>query len=68
MNVKGFDIAYSNAFDLDIGLRDKMKIASAPSLVLLKLIAWDESPERRSHDLEDIAFILKNYIDLKASD
>lgn len=64
MNVKGFDVAYRNALDFDIGLKDKIKIASAPSLVLLKLIAWEESPETRSHDLEDISFILKNYIDL----
>ena len=64
MNVKGFDVAYGNALDFDMGLKDKIKIASAPSLVLLKLIAWDESPETRSHDLEDISFILKNYIDL----
>jgi predicted nucleotidyltransferase len=64
MNVKGFDVAYGNALDFDMGLKDKIKIASAPSLVLLKLIAWDESPENRSHDLEDISFILKNYIDL----
>ena len=64
MNVKGFDVAYGNALDFDMGLKDKIKIASAPSLVLLKLIAWDESPETRSHDLEDISFILKNYIEL----
>lgn len=36
-------------------------IASLPSIVLLKLIAWNDNPENRSKDIEDINFILKHF-------
>ena len=39
------------------------RAATLPSIVLLKLIAWDNSPENRSKDLKDIVFILIHFFE-----
>lgn len=39
------------------------KAATLPSIVLLKLIAWDNQPESREKDLKDIFFILKHFFE-----
>ncbi len=46
--------------DLDIA----MPIVSIESIVLLKLIAWHERPENRTHDITDIAHILQHYFEI----
>ena len=37
------------------------QVATIPAIVLLKFIAWDDRPEYRLKDLQDIAVILDNY-------
>lgn len=39
------------------------RAATLPSIVLLKLIAWDNLPENRGKDLKDIFFILKHFFE-----
>jgi len=39
------------------------RAATLPSIVLLKLIAWDNSPETRGKDLKDIFFIFKHFFE-----
>ena len=41
-------------------------VASLASILLLKLIAWDDRPERRVNDPGDVASIIKNYFSLNA--
>ena len=36
-------------------------IATLPSIILLKLIAWDNNPDYRGKDVEDIAYIFDNF-------
>ena len=49
---------------LDTGHR--FEVATLPSIVLLKLIAFDDRPERRSKDARDIAGIIHHFFDLQA--
>ncbi len=42
------------------------KIATLPSIVLLKLISFDDRPEQRSKDPRDIANIIAHFFDLQA--
>jgi predicted nucleotidyltransferase len=37
------------------------RLATLPSIVFLKFIAWDNRPENRRKDIEDIVFIIQNY-------
>lgn len=39
------------------------RVATLPSIVLLKLIAWNNRPENRSKDLKDISFILIHFFE-----
>lgn len=43
----------------------KFKVAKIESIVLLKLIAWDDRPEHRTKDIEDIGILLEHYYHLK---
>ena len=42
------------------------KVATLPAIVLLKLIAFDDRPEKRLKDARDIANIISLYFDLQA--
>lgn len=37
------------------------RLATLPSIVFLKFIAWDNRPENRRKDIEDIVYIIQNY-------
>lgn len=37
------------------------QVATLPAVVLLKLIAWNNRPEKRGKDIEDITYILKHF-------
>lgn len=39
----------------------RFRVCTLPGILVLKWIAFDDRPEHRLKDLEDIAFILKNY-------
>lgn len=43
------------------------KIASLPSIVLLKLLAYDDRPEHRTQDIKDIALIMRHYFDIESN-
>lgn len=40
------------------------RIATLPSIVLLKLISYDDRPDQRAKDPEDIAYIFSTYFDI----
>lgn len=44
------------------------KVSSLPSIVLLKLLAFDNAPDIRVKDMQDICNILKNYFDVASSE
>lgn len=41
------------------------KVASLPSIVLLKLIAFDDRPEKRTQDIKDIGTIIRHYFHIE---
>lgn len=42
------------------------KIASLASIILLKLIAFDDRPEKRTQDIKDIALIIWHYFHIES--
>lgn len=63
MNTKGFAEAYQNSLKLEINETAQIRIVSLPGLVILKFVAYDDRPFERQTDLQDIWFIMKNYLD-----
>lgn len=65
--VNGFEEIFRNATirvkDEDDGL--EFKVATLPAILLLKLIAYDDRPEKRTQDPQDIAQIIENYFEIE---
>lgn len=64
MNVEGFKEVYEQASEEIITEDQRFKVCTLPGIVILKLIAWDDRPEVRRDDIDDIAEIIKNYFHL----
>jgi predicted nucleotidyltransferase len=64
MNVEGFKEVYEKASEEIITADQRFKVCTLPGIVILKLIAWDDRPEVRRDDIDDIAEIIKNYFHL----
>jgi len=61
MNVEGFKEVFEQASE-EIQTEDqRFKVCTLAGIVILKLIAWDDRPEIRGDDIDDIAEIIKNY-------
>ena len=61
MNVEGFMEVFEQASE-EIQTEDQhFKVCTLAGIVILKLIAWDDRPEMRGDDIDDIAEIIKNY-------
>ena len=61
MNVEGFMEVFVQASE-EIKTEDQQfKVCTLAGIVILKLIAWDDRPEMRGTDIDDIADIIKNY-------
>lgn len=43
----------------------EFKVATLPAVLLLKLIAYDDRPEKRTQDPQDIVQIIKNYFEIE---
>lgn len=67
MNLTGFDLALQSLVPVDFGatplaeLAQPITRAPTPVVVLLKMGAFLDRPERE-RDLEDIAYVLQNYL------
>ncbi|MBL7111975.1 MAG: nucleotidyl transferase AbiEii/AbiGii toxin family protein [Bacteroidales bacterium] len=64
MNVEGFKEVYEQASEEIETEEQRFKVCTLPGIVILKLIAWDDRPEVRRDDIDDIAEIIKNYFRL----
>jgi len=64
MNVEGFKEVYEQASEEIITEDQRFKVCTLPGIVILKLIAWDDRPEVRRDDIDDIAEIIINYFHL----
>jgi len=65
MSVAGFQESYQHAISVKISSNPEMfvKVVSLAGLALLKLISWDDNPERRSKDAPDLFLIFRYYLD-----
>ena len=62
MSTLGFDEALENAIQVKIAPDLVIPVSTPPSLVIMKLIAWDESYPHRNTDAKDVDFMLNQYI------
>lgn len=60
MNVSGYAEAYECALDIEIEPGLQVKVVSLPSIVVLKILAWNDKPEREKH-ASDVLLILRSY-------
>jgi predicted nucleotidyltransferase len=63
MDVPGFKEVFPSAEEIEISNGNRLKVCSLEGLVLLKLIAYDDNPNRVK-DLSDIDHIIAVYFDL----
>ena len=61
MNVEGFKEVFEQASEEIQTEGQRFKVCTLTGIVILKLIAWDDRPEMRGDDIDDIAEIIKNY-------
>ncbi|MFZ0280483.1 MAG: nucleotidyl transferase AbiEii/AbiGii toxin family protein, partial [Bacteroidales bacterium] len=62
MNVEGIREVFEEASaEIQIDDNKQFKVCTLSGIVILKLIAWDDRPEARGDDIDDIADILRNY-------
>ncbi|BDT56995.1 hypothetical protein MasN3_04890 [Massilia varians] len=60
MNVAGYGDAYASALDIEIAPGFQVKIVSLPAMVVLKILAWNDRPERDKH-ASDVFLVLRSY-------
>lgn len=61
MSLVGFDLAFEHS-QLEQAGETAVLVPSAPVLMFLKMRAWLDRPEVRTKDLQDIAYLLCEYI------
>ncbi len=67
ISVNGFSEVYnSGTAEVQLDTGHHFKVASLSSIILLKLIAYDDRPEQRAKDGRDIGSIIEHYFDLEA--
>lgn len=62
MSTLGFPEASQNVLTLQLTDDFSAQVASLPGLVLLKFVAYNDRPNERRRDIQDIWFIAKNYL------
>ena len=60
MNVAGYGDAYASALDIELEPGFQVKIVSLPAMVVLKILAWNDRPERDKH-ASDVYLVLRSY-------
>lgn len=65
MSVTGFRECFRHAVQVKLSDNPELvvKVVSLAGLAILKLIAWDDNPDRRRKDASDLFFIIQNYLD-----
>lgn len=65
MSIAGFRESFQHAVSVKLSSNPELivKMVSLAGLALLKLISWDDNPERRSKDAPDLLLIMRYYLD-----
>lgn len=64
VHVDGFKEVYEQELPQVALGSHHFKLCTLPGIVLLKLIAWDDRPEKRRDDILDISHILSHFFDI----
>ena len=62
LSLVGFRLAFADAVTLELAPGIHAKVASLPSLVVLKMASYLDRPQERDSDLADIAHILSDFL------
>lgn len=62
MNTNGFAEAFQSSLIVSLTDEFKVRVVSPAGLAALKFIAYDDRPQIRVRDLQDILFLMKNYL------
>lgn len=65
LHFEGFKESYEMGTTKAIIGEEEYIVCTVPSVVILKLIAFDDRPDRRIKDIKDINAICKNYADIE---
>lgn len=65
MSITGFQECFQHALSVKLSSHPELiiKMVSLAGLALLKLISWDDNPERLSKDAPDLFLIMQHYLD-----
>ena len=65
ISLQGFTEVYEEGLpELDLEGEHQFKFCTLPGIVLLKMIAWDDRPEKRRDDIKDISDILNHFFNM----
>jgi predicted nucleotidyltransferase len=65
IHVPGFSEVYEEGLpEMELGNAHKFKFCTLPGIVLLKMIAWNDRPEKRRDDIKDISDILNHFFNM----
>lgn len=65
ISLQGFTDVYEEGLpQLELGETHQFKFCTLPGIVLLKMIAWDDRPEKRRDDIKDISDILNHFFNM----
>jgi len=66
LSILGFNEVFNSKIVADFGDDLQIKLATLPGLCILKLLAWNDKPEIRSYDIEDIYSIIINLFEMES--
>lgn len=65
ISLQGFTEVYEEGLpQLELEGKHQFKFCTLPGIVLLKMIAWDDRPEKRRDDIKDISDILNHFFNM----
>ena len=69
VHVPGFAEIYSAGLpEMDLEGKHQFKFCTLPGIVILKLLAWNDRPEKRRDDILDISDILHHYFSMQGNE
>lgn len=64
----GLEKARQNTVSMQVKNGPEFQVVSLPALGLLKIITWNESPQERAQDAQDLCFVMQHYFDVRLDD
>ncbi len=64
----GFEEVFQATVKMETEEEKTFKVSTLPGIVILKFLAWEDRPELRTKDIQDIAYIIKHYFDISDDD